>query len=68
MVTPRTCKQVAVNYASRRGRQRLYGTVVHPTDLRASAALLLAGLVAQGTTTIEVRFYSLCTLCDSLRL
>ena len=36
-----------------RGTKRLYGTNVAATDLRGGAALVLAGLVAKGTTTIE---------------
>jgi UDP-N-acetylglucosamine 1-carboxyvinyltransferase len=35
------------------GVRRLYGTEVAATDLRAGAALVLAGLVASGTTTIS---------------
>lgn len=34
------------------GVERLYGADVRATDLRAGAALVIAGLVAQGTTTI----------------
>lgn len=41
-----------------RGVQRLSGAPVMATDLRASASLVLAGLVAQGTTTID-RIYHL---------
>lgn len=36
-----------------RGVPRLYGAVVEATDLRAGAALVIAGLVAQGKTTVE---------------
>jgi len=36
-----------------RGVPRLYGTTVEATDLRAGAALVIAGLVAQGTTIVE---------------
>ena len=35
------------------GVEKLSGTEVTATDLRASAALILAGLVADGTTTID---------------
>ncbi len=35
-----------------RGVRRLQGARVTAADLRASAALLLAGLVAEGTTTV----------------
>jgi UDP-N-acetylglucosamine 1-carboxyvinyltransferase len=35
------------------GPARLHGTRVHALDVRAGAAVLLAGLVAQGTTYIE---------------
>ncbi|HZX81791.1 MAG TPA: UDP-N-acetylglucosamine 1-carboxyvinyltransferase [Lysobacter sp.] len=41
-----------------RGVQRLSGAPVMATDLRASASLILAGLVADGTTTID-RIYHL---------
>ena len=41
-----------------RGVQRLSGAPVMATDLRASASLVLAGLVAQGATTID-RIYHL---------
>src|SRR5258708_5621957 len=39
--------------ATVRGPAALSGTVVHPSDLRASAGLVLAGLVANGETMIE---------------
>lgn len=35
------------------GREALYGTTVAAHDLRAGAALVIAGLTAQGTTVIE---------------
>jgi UDP-N-acetylglucosamine 1-carboxyvinyltransferase len=41
-----------------RGVQRLQGATVMATDLRASAGLVIAGLVAEGETTIE-RIYHL---------
>lgn len=41
-----------------RGVQKLSGAQVMATDLRASASLILAGLVAQGETTID-RIYHL---------
>jgi UDP-N-acetylglucosamine 1-carboxyvinyltransferase len=41
-----------------RGVQRLSGAPVMATDLRASASLILAGLFADGTTTID-RIYHL---------
>jgi UDP-N-acetylglucosamine 1-carboxyvinyltransferase len=41
-----------------RGVERLSGAPVMATDLRASASLILAGLVAQGETTID-RIYHL---------
>ncbi len=40
------------------GGQRLSGATVMATDLRASASLVIAGLVAQGDTTVE-RIYHL---------
>lgn len=36
-----------------RGVRKLYGTNVKSTDLRGGAALVLAGLIAKGTTRIE---------------
>ena len=41
-----------------RGREQLGGAPVMATDLRASASLILAGLVADGDTTID-RIYHL---------
>jgi len=41
-----------------RGVERLSGATVMATDLRASASLVIAGLVAQGETTVE-RIYHL---------
>jgi UDP-N-acetylglucosamine 1-carboxyvinyltransferase len=41
-----------------RGVEHLSGATVMATDLRASASLIIAGLVARGTTTIE-RIYHL---------
>lgn len=41
------------NSAVVRGRSQLSGTTVMATDLRASASLVLAGLVAQGRTEIR---------------
>jgi UDP-N-acetylglucosamine 1-carboxyvinyltransferase len=46
------------NMAMVRGVERLQGATVMATDLRASASLVIAGLVAEGTTTIE-RIYHL---------
>ena len=34
------------------GVESLYGATVYSTDLRAGAALIIAGIVAQGTTEI----------------
>lgn len=42
-----------LNYAFIRGVQRIYGATVEATDLRAGAALVIAGLAAQGTTVVE---------------
>lgn len=36
-----------------RGTRKLYGTNVKATDLRGGAALVLAGLIAKGTTKID---------------
>ncbi|MFN3265144.1 MAG: UDP-N-acetylglucosamine 1-carboxyvinyltransferase, partial [Aquificaceae bacterium] len=36
-----------------RGVKKLYGAEVYSTDLRASASLVLAGLVAEGTTLVR---------------
>ena len=41
------------NTAFIEGIESLYGAPVMATDLRASASLVLAGLVAEGTTTID---------------
>ena len=46
------------NMAVVRGVERLQGATVMATDLRASASLVIAGLLAEGTTTIE-RIYHL---------
>ncbi|MBP1156275.1 MULTISPECIES: UDP-N-acetylglucosamine 1-carboxyvinyltransferase [unclassified Paenibacillus] len=45
--------RVDLNAAFIRGVSRLYGATVEATDLRAGAALVIAGLAAQGTTIIE---------------
>ncbi|MNN86311.1 UDP-N-acetylglucosamine 1-carboxyvinyltransferase [compost metagenome] len=42
-----------LNSAFVKGVPRLYGATVEATDLRAGAALVIAGLAAQGTTIIE---------------
>ncbi len=46
------------NVAVVKGVERLYGAPVMATDLRASASLVLAGLVAQGETLVD-RIYHL---------
>ena len=46
------------NTAIVEGVEQLSGTTVMATDLRASASLVLAGLVASGETTVE-RIYHL---------
>jgi UDP-N-acetylglucosamine 1-carboxyvinyltransferase len=45
--------RVDLNSAFIRGVPRLYGATVEATDLRAGAALVIAGLAAHGTTTVE---------------
>lgn len=45
--------RVDMHSAFVRGVPRLYGTTVEATDLRAGAALVIAGLAANGTTIIE---------------
>ncbi|GAB2702853.1 UDP-N-acetylglucosamine 1-carboxyvinyltransferase [Paenibacillus thermoaerophilus] len=45
--------RVDANCAFIRGVPRLYGATVEATDLRAGAALVIAGLAAQGTTVVE---------------
>ena len=35
------------------GKEKLYGATVAAHDLRAGAALVIAGLMAEGTTTVE---------------
>ncbi|WP_334071898.1 MULTISPECIES: UDP-N-acetylglucosamine 1-carboxyvinyltransferase [Paenibacillus] len=44
---------VDLNTAFIRGVARLYGATVEATDLRAGAALVIAGLAAQGKTVVE---------------
>ncbi|MBA9085237.1 UDP-N-acetylglucosamine 1-carboxyvinyltransferase [Fontibacillus solani] len=44
---------VDMNSALIRGVPRLYGATVEATDLRAGAALVIAGLAAQGKTVVE---------------
>ncbi|MHA0855851.1 UDP-N-acetylglucosamine 1-carboxyvinyltransferase [Paenibacillus sp. CMAA1364] len=44
---------IDLNCAFIRGVPRLYGATVEATDLRAGAALVIAGLAAQGKTIIE---------------
>lgn len=41
------------NSATVRGVEKLHGAEVSATDLRAGAALILAGLTAEGTTTVK---------------
>jgi UDP-N-acetylglucosamine 1-carboxyvinyltransferase len=41
------------HHAVIRGRERLSGAPVEATDIRAGAGLVLAGLVAEGTTTVS---------------
>lgn len=50
--------EVEGNTAVVRGMERLEGATVMATDLRASASLVIAGLVAQGETVID-RIYHL---------
>ncbi|MUT66189.1 UDP-N-acetylglucosamine 1-carboxyvinyltransferase [Paenibacillus sp. NEAU-GSW1] len=45
--------RVDMNAAIIRGVPRLYGATVEATDLRAGAALVIAGLAAQGKTVVE---------------
>jgi UDP-N-acetylglucosamine 1-carboxyvinyltransferase len=45
--------RVDLNSAFIRGVSRLYGATVEATDLRAGAALVIAGLAAHGTTIVE---------------
>jgi len=45
--------EVEGNAAMVRGKEHLGGATVMATDLRASASLVIAGLVARGETTIE---------------
>ncbi len=53
------------NIATVEGKSKLSGTDVMATDLRASSALVLAGLVCEGTTSIH-RIYHLDRGYDSL--
>ncbi len=57
--------QVSGNIAMVRGVAHLSGAPVMATDLRASASLVLAGLVARGTTEVQ-RVYHLDRGYDSL--
>jgi UDP-N-acetylglucosamine 1-carboxyvinyltransferase len=50
--------EVEGNTAVVKGRPRLDGATVMATDLRASASLVVAGLIAHGATTVE-RVYHL---------
>jgi UDP-N-acetylglucosamine 1-carboxyvinyltransferase len=50
--------EVEGNTAIVKGVPRLEGATVMATDLRASASLVLAGLIAQSATTVE-RVYHL---------
>jgi UDP-N-acetylglucosamine 1-carboxyvinyltransferase len=50
--------EIAGNTATVRGVARLQGATVMATDLRASASLVVAGLVAEGETTVD-RVYHL---------
>jgi UDP-N-acetylglucosamine 1-carboxyvinyltransferase len=50
--------EVEGNTAVVKGVPQLTGAVVMATDLRASASLVLAGLIASGTTTVD-RVYHL---------
>jgi len=45
--------RVDMNAAFIKGVSRLYGATVEATDLRAGAALVVAGLAAHGTTVVE---------------
>ncbi|CAH1213783.1 UDP-N-acetylglucosamine 1-carboxyvinyltransferase [Paenibacillus plantiphilus] len=45
--------RVDLNAAFIRGVPRLYGATVEATDLRAGAALVIAGLASQGRTVVE---------------
>jgi UDP-N-acetylglucosamine 1-carboxyvinyltransferase len=53
------------NIAAVKGVKRLYGADVMATDLRASSALVLAALVAEGTTNVR-RIYHLDRGYDNL--
>jgi UDP-N-acetylglucosamine 1-carboxyvinyltransferase len=50
--------EIAGNTAVIRGVSRLQGATVMATDLRASASLVIAGLIAEGETTVD-RIYHL---------
>jgi UDP-N-acetylglucosamine 1-carboxyvinyltransferase len=47
----------STNTAIIKGVKKLEGTIVKATDLRASAAMVIAGLAAEGKTTIEEIFH-----------
>jgi UDP-N-acetylglucosamine 1-carboxyvinyltransferase len=50
--------EISGNTATVRGAPRLQGATVMATDLRASASLVIAGLIAEGQTTVD-RIYHL---------
>ncbi len=49
--------EVEGKHAIIKGRERLYGAPVNATDLRGGAALVLAGLAAEGTTLVREAFH-----------
>lgn len=49
--------EVEGKHAIIKGREKLYGAPVSATDLRGGAALVLAGLAAEGTTLVREAFH-----------
>jgi UDP-N-acetylglucosamine 1-carboxyvinyltransferase len=47
-----------------KGKTPLYGDLVTATDLRCGAALVIAGLIAEGTTTIQEVYHIDRGYCD----
>jgi UDP-N-acetylglucosamine 1-carboxyvinyltransferase len=49
--------QIDGHHASVTGKEQLSGAPVVATDIRAGASLVLAGLVSEGTTTVEAAYH-----------
>lgn len=49
--------EIENNVAICHGREKLFGAKVKATDLRAAASLVLAGCIAEGTTTVDYIYH-----------